>query len=111
MTMNLSDSDMMALHDAKKSSERSERWERHWQTGLLTVVTAVLAFSAKFMWEVNTQMTKSAAEQQADRNRFNEAITRFDQTLIVIQNQYVTQRQFEGYMERLRALEANQNKK
>jgi hypothetical protein len=106
--MNLSDSDMMALRETKK---RGETWERHWQTLMLAVVTAALAFSAKFMWEVNTQMTKNAAEQQADRQRFNDAITRFDSTLIVIQSGYVTQRQFEGYMERLRAVEASVQKR
>lgn len=106
--MNPTDSDMMALRETRK---RSEAWERHWQTVMLTIVTAVLAFSAKFMWEVNTQMTKSAAEQQSDRQRFNEAIARFDATLMIIQNGYVTQRQFEGYMERLRAVENSVQKK
>lgn len=108
MNDRLTDSDLMALRDTKR---KMEVWERHGQTIMLFVVTAALAFTGKFIWEVNTALTKAAAEQKADRERFNEAIVRFDATLTIIQNQYVTQRQFEGYVERLRALEESNRKK
>ena len=94
----ISDSDLMALRETKR---RGEIWERHGQSVMLFVVTAVLGFSAKFMWDSSRQVAEMAAEMKF----MSLSIARLEGSVSAMRAEYVTRPEFNSYADRLRNIE------
>ena len=79
-------------------------WERHVQSILLAVTLSTVGFSAKFMWDMNTQMTKVITHleviqrEQADFRNLTAGLA----------INYVPRSEFNLFVERVRALEQQQ---
>lgn len=76
-------------------------WERHGQTIMLTVVTAALGFTGKFMWSVNTQL----AEIVSDNKHLSLQVAELKGTISAMQASYVTRNEFGPWIDRIRTLE------
>jgi hypothetical protein len=98
MSDRITDSDLMGLREAKR---KTEVWERHGQTIMLFAVTAMLAFSGKFMWD----SSKQAAEMTAEMKHMSLSIARLEGIASAMKSEYITRAEFSAYSERLRHIE------
>lgn len=77
-------------------------WERHMQSILLAITLSTVAFSAKFMWDMNSRMTEVLTrldimqQSQADFRNITAGLA----------TNFVPRTEFNYVMERMRALEA-----
>jgi outer membrane murein-binding lipoprotein Lpp len=76
-------------------------WERHGQTIMLAVVTGTLAFTGKFMWSVNSQLT----EIVSDNKHLALQVAKLEGTISAMQTSYITRNEFNPWSERIRTLE------
>lgn len=76
-------------------------WERHGQTIMLAVVTAVLGFTGKFMWSVNAQLSEIVAENK----HLALQVAKLEGTISAMQANYITRNEFNPWTERIRTLE------
>ena len=96
---NVSESDLMGLQDTKA---RVASYERHWQTVLMAVMISGLAFTGRFMWNVNAQLAEFVVE---NRNLALQ-VARLDGSVTTMNANFIPRKEFESYIDRVRALEA-----
>ncbi len=87
--------------ESDETSRKVAAWERHGQTIMLAVVTASLAFTGKFMWNVNGQL----AEIVAENKHLSLTVARLEGTITAMQSSYITRNEFAPYVDRIRSLE------
>lgn len=79
-------------------------WERHMQSILLAITLSTVAFSAKFMWDMNSRMTEVLTRldmMQASQQEFRNVTAG-------LASNFVPRTEFNYVLERLRVLEAQQ---
>lgn len=76
-------------------------WERHGQTIMLAVVTATLAFTGRFMWGVNAQLTEIVSENR----HLAIQVAKLEGTIIAMQTNYITRNEFAPWTDRIRTIE------
>ena len=76
-------------------------WERHGQTIMLAVITTVLAFSAKTLWDTNATQAKMTEQIASLTTQVSELRGAFS----AMQQQYVTRSEFAVHEQRIQSLE------
>jgi hypothetical protein len=81
-------------------------WERHGQTLLLGVITAVLAFAAKALWDGSTAQATAAIEIK----NLSLQIAKLEGTVQAMQSNFVTRGEFAVHETRIQSLESRRAK-
>lgn len=89
------------MSTAEDVKAKMATWERHGQTIMLGIVTATLAFTGKFMWSVNAQLS----EIVSDNKHLALQVAKLEGTINAMQTSYITRNEFNPWTERIRTLE------
>ncbi len=76
-------------------------WERHGQTIMLSVITMVLAFSAKTLWDANAIQATMAERIAALSNQ----VAKLEGAVSSMQANYVTRAEFAVHEQRIQSIE------
>ena len=74
-------------------------WEKHGQTIMLAVITGVLAFSAKTLWDSNAIQATMVARIDSLTNQ----VAKLEGAVSAMQQQYVTRSEFAVHEQRIQA--------
>jgi hypothetical protein len=81
-------------------------WEQHGQTLMLSVITAVLMFSSKTLWDSNA-IQASMIEKI---NGLSSQVARLEGAVTAMQANYVTRGEFAVHEQRIQNIEAHTRK-
>ena len=80
-------------------AEKVALWEKHGQTIMLAVITGVLAFSAKTLWDSNAIQATMVARIDSLTNQ----VAKLEGAVSAMQQQYVTRSEFAVHEQRIQA--------
>lgn len=96
----------MPQKDERDAIGRYVTWERHGQTFLLALMTAVLFFAARTLWDNNAVQAKMTEQIAA----LGLQVAKLEGTVSAMQQQYVTRPEFSVHEQRIQSIEAGQRK-
>lgn len=92
--------------DIEAAIAKVSLWEQHGQTIMLMVITGVLAFAAKALWESNTVQATMAAEIK----NLSSQVSKLEGAVGAMQASYVTRAEFAVHEQRIQSLESGSRK-
>mgnify|MGYP000382039745 CR=1 FL=1 len=81
-------------------------WEQHGQTLLLSVITAVLLFASKTLWDANAVQASMITKIE----HLSTQVSRLEGAVTAMQANYVTRGEFAVHEQRIQTLEGERRK-
>lgn len=85
-----------------RESEDSNIWEQHGQTLLLSIITAVLLFASKTLWDANAIQASMIVKIEA----LAAQVSRLEGAVTAMQANYVTRGEFAVHEQRIQSIES-----